>query len=444
MSANSSEETVLTAGASREANGNRLESRNVIAGASAKESLAIALLSYRGNPFCGGQGVYARQLSSALNDLGHRVTVVTGPPYPSLDEGVDEVRLPSLDLYRPGDPFRPDREIQNWIDAAEFGIMCTAGYPEPLTFSLRAWRYLRGHSGDFDVVHDNQCLGYGLLLAARSFPVVATVHHPISVDRRLELAQAPWKRRMGLRRWYHFVGMQGRVARRLSGIITVSQSARDEIKREMRVTGPRVAVIPNGVDHERFRPLPSVRRIRGRIVTTASADVPLKGLSHLLEAVAILRRSHCVELVVIGQPRPDGQVSRMLKRRELAASVKFVHGIDESALVAIYAEAEVAVVPSLYEGFSLPALEAMACGVPVVATSAGALPEVVGQDGETGLIVPPADPTALAGAIRRLLDDPGLRSRIGACGRLRAERLFSWKDAARKTAAEYRRVLAGC
>jgi glycosyltransferase involved in cell wall biosynthesis len=410
----------------------------------ARRPLRVALLTYRGSPQSGGQGVYVRHLSRALTRLGHDVEVMGGPPYPELDEdaGVRLTRLPSLDLYRRERPFRPSRPVADAIDALELATMCVAGFPEPLTFSLRAWRELMRRRADFDVVHDNQCLGYGLLGIQRSgLPLVATIHHPIRIDRRLELAHASGGRRLSLRRWYAFTRMQGRVARRLRNIVTVSKAARGEILREMRVTPERVSVVLNGVDAEVFRPLPGLPRTPGRIVAIASADMPLKGLAPLLRAFAAVRAQRPAELVVVARPRANGPIPRLLDDLGLNGSVRFVCGLTESELVALYAGAEAAVVPSLYEGFSLPAVEAMACGVPLVATTAGALPEVVGGDGEAALLVPPNDAGALARQIVTRLADGDLRCRLGEHGRARVLERFTWDAAARATADQYREAI---
>ncbi len=409
------------------------------------EALRIAVLTYRGNPRSGGQGVYVRHLSRALACLGHRVEVLSGPPYPELDAeaGIGLTRLPSLDLYRPEAPFRAARRVAGGIDLLELATMCVGGFPEPLTFSLRAWRELRRRRAAFDVVHDNQCLAYGLLGIRRAgLPLLATIHHPIQVDRRLELAQATGGRRLTLRRWYAFTRMQGRVARRLPRLVTVSQAARDEIVRELGVRPERVAVIPNGVDAARFRPLPGRPRTPGRIVATASADVALKGLDPLLRAFALVRARQPAELVVVGRPRPNGPIPPLLERLGLNGSVRFVSDVPDAELAELYAGAEAAVVPSLYEGFSLPAVEAMACGVPLVATTAGALPEVVGRDGEAALLVPPGDAGALARGIETLLADGDLRRRLGERGRARALDRFTWEAAALATVDRYREVIA--
>jgi len=413
----------------------------------AAQPLRIALLTYRGNPQSGGQGVYTHYLSRELVALGHSVTVFSGQPYPELAAGVDLVPVPSLDLYRPEDPFRtPDRsEFRDLLDVAEWAIMCTAGFPEPLTFSLRVQRLLREQRDRFDVAHDNQCLGYGILgLVRDGFPLVATLHHPITVDRRLDLAQAgSWERRVTLRRWYGFLRMQKRVVRRLPRILTVSESSAADACREMGARRDRVAVVPVGVDTALFHPLPEVRRVPGRLVTTASADVPMKGLLPLLEALAKVRTERHAELVIVGRPRADSLVPATIARLGLEEAVTVAGVVPAERLVELYAEAEVAVVPSLYEGFSLPAVEAMACGVALVSTTGGALPEVVGRDGETALLVPPGDPGALAVALVRALDDAPLRARLGEAGRLRVLERYSWRATAEATVEQYRAAIAG-
>ncbi|MFD8823415.1 glycosyltransferase family 4 protein [Streptomyces sp. NPDC059605] len=407
--------------------------------------LRIALLTYKGNPFCGGQGVYVRHLARELARLGHVVEVIGAQPYPVLDEGVPLTELPSLDLYRQPDPFRtPKRdEYRDWIDLAEVATMWTGGFPEPLTFSLRARRHLAARRGEFDVIHDNQTLGYGLL-ADLGAPLVTTIHHPITVDRQLELDAADTRRRRAsVRRWYGFTRMQKRVARRLPSVLTVSGSSRQEIVDHLGVRPDRIRVVHIGADTDLWSPDPSVAEIPGRIVTTSSADVPLKGLVHLVDALAKLRadnpRAH---LVVVGKRAEDGPVAQAIERHGLQDAVEFVKGISDAELVDLVRGAQISCVPSLYEGFSLPAAEAMATGTPLVATTGGAIPEVAGPDGETCLAVPPADPGALADALGRLLADPELRARLGAAGRERVLSRFTWKQAAIGTAALYREAIA--
>ncbi|MFF8811868.1 glycosyltransferase family 4 protein [Streptomyces pactum] len=417
--------------------------------------LRVALLTYKGNPFCGGQGVYVRHLSRELARLGHRVEVIGAQPYPVLDpvdDGPGEpgrvtlTELPSLDLYRQPDPFRTPGldEYRDWIDALEVATMWTGGFPEPLTFSLRARRHLAARRGQFDVVHDNQTLGYGLLgLDRAGFPLVTTIHHPITVDRRLELAAAAdWRRRVSVRRWYGFTRMQKRVAGRLPSVLTVSGSSRREIIDDLGVPGHRVHVVPIGADTRLFSPDPAVPEVPGRIVTTSSADVPLKGLVHLVEALAKVRTEQPdAHLVVVGKRPSDGPVAAAMERFGLQDAVRFVKGISDAELVDLIRGAQIACVPSLYEGFSLPAAEAMATGTPLVATTGGAIPEVAGPDGETCLAVPPGDSQALAAALTRLLGDDALRRRLGTAGRERVLSRFTWEQAARGTVEHYRAAI---
>ncbi|WP_411147239.1 glycosyltransferase family 4 protein [Streptomyces sp. A30] len=411
--------------------------------------LRIALLTYKGNPFCGGQGVYVRHLSRELARLGHTVEVIGSQPYPVLDEGHDErlslTELPSLDLYRHPDPFRTPKsgEYRDWIDALEVGTMWTGGFPEPLTFSLRARRHLRARRGEFDVVHDNQTLGYGLL-GDIGAPLITTIHHPITVDRRLELDAAQGvRRRFSVRRWYGFTRMQKRVARRLSSVLTVSATSRQEIVDDLGVRDDRIHVVHIGADTDLFSPDPSVPVVPGRIVTTSSADVPLKGLVFLVEALAKIRTERPdAHLVVVGKRPEEGPVAQAVERYGLQGAVEFVKGITDAELVDLVRSAEVACVPSLYEGFSLPAAEAMATGTPLLATTGGAIPEVAGRDGETCLAVPPGDSEALAAGLSRLLSDPDLRARLGAAGRERVLARFTWARAAEGTVARYREAMA--
>jgi glycosyltransferase involved in cell wall biosynthesis len=405
-------------------------------------SLRIALLSYRSKPHSGGQGVYVRALSRELTELGHRVEVLSGQPYPELDDGVALTRVPSLDLYREPDPFRTPRpaEFRDAIDVLEWAAMCTAGFPEPLTFSLRAARDLLPRAAQFDVVHDNQSLGYGLLRLQRAgVPVVATVHHPVAIDRRLDLAAAPTlRRRLTLHRWYGFTAMQGRVLRRLDAATTVSESSRTDIETEMGLPAAGIEVIPVGIDPDVFTPSGGPRDPDSIVVTT-SADVPLKGLVHLLEALAKLRTERPVRLTVVGTARPGGPAEAALDRLALRDAVVFTGPVPEAELVGLLQRAAVVAIPSLYEGFSLPAIEAMACATPLVTTDAGALPEVVGN--EAGLRVKAGDVEQLTAALQRVLDSPALGEQLGRAGRRRVLDSYTWRATARRTAAWYAEVM---
>ncbi|MDX6266739.1 MAG: hypothetical protein QOD70_1479 [Frankiales bacterium] len=402
--------------------------------------LRIALLSYRSKPHCGGQGVYVRHLSRELANLGHDVEVLSGPPYPVLDDGVRLTQLPSLDLYREPDPFRVPwpSEFRSWVDALEFGIMCTAGFPEPLTFSLRAYQELKQRDVLPDVIHDNQTLGYGMLLMQRAgMPIIANVHHPITVDKQLDLAATHWRKKPSKLRWYGFLKMQKRVIQRMPTLVTVSENSFVDIVRDFEVDAAKMRVIPVGVEHDVFVP-PTLPRVPGRIVATASADHPLKGIVPLLEAAAKLRTERDIEVVIVGKAQEGGAAAKTIERLGLEDTVRFMTGLPEQELVDVFGSANVGVVPSLYEGFSLPAIELMSCATPLVATTAGALPEVVG---DAALSVPPGDTEALAAALKRVIDDAAYAAELGQKGRDRVMAKYTWPSVARQTAQWYRDYL---
>jgi glycosyltransferase involved in cell wall biosynthesis len=401
----------------------------------------VALLSYRSKPHCGGQGVYVRHLSRELVRLGHEVEVFSGQPYPDLDEGVRLTKVPSLDLYREPDPFRTPRraELRDLVDVQEVATMWCGHFPEPRTFSRRVLRVLRERAGEFDIVHDNQTLGSALLgvEAATGLPLVASIHHPISIDREIDLRSAPtWQRRASLRRWYAFVRMQARVARGMRLVLTPSESSRRDVVSEFGVDPDRVRVVLLGVEDD-FVP-PTEPRVPGRILAMASADAPLKGIATLLEAFAKLRteRPH-LTLTLVTNPRPGGRTEQLLDELSIREHVTFVHGLSTPELVGLMGSAELACVPSLYEGFSLPTAELMATATPLVVSRAGAIPEVVGPDGLCADQVTPGDVGELAAAVGALLDDPERRARYGAAGRRRVEELFSWRAVATATATAY-------
>ena len=408
--------------------------------------MRIALLSYRSKTHCGGQGVYVRHLSRGLVELGHDVEVFSGQPYPEgLDPRVHLTKVPSLDLYREPDPFRVPRpsEIHDRIDLQELLTTWTAGFPEPKTFTLRVARILSERRADFDVVHDNQSLGTGLLqIAAMGLPVVATVHHPVTRDKVVDVAAARWWRKPLVRRWYEFAEMQKQVARQIPELLTVSSSSATDIAEDFGVSPGQLHVIPLGVNTELFRPADN--RVRGRIIAIASADVPLKGISHLLHAVARLRGERNLDVQLVSKLEPNGPTEKLIAELGVSDIVHSSSGLSDEELAALLASAEVACIPSLYEGFSLPAVEAMASGTPIVASRAGALPEVVGDDGRCARLVTPGDVDDLTRALGELLDSPAQRHRLGVAGRRRALDVFSWASVAAQTVSVYQRAMATC
>lgn len=409
--------------------------------------MRIALLSYRSKPHVGGQGVYIRHLSRELAKLGHTVEVFSGQPYPDLDlegEGVTLTKVPSLGLYEEPNPFGNPKlsEIRDRIDVEEWARMRTGAFPEPLTFAKRVLKVLAERQDDFDIVHDNQTLATPLLRIEPELglPLVTTIHHPISFDARIEMKSAQgWRKKFGVWRWYSFVKMQAKVAAQLRHVITPSDNSKRDILTDFGVPSDRVQTVHLGVPEE-FVP-PTAPRVPGRILAMASADAPLKGIAFLLEAFAKLRTERDLELVLVSKPKNGGLTEQLIEKLAIGDHVRFVNGISDAELVELMGSAEIACVPSLYEGFSLPTAELMACGTPLVVSRAGAIPEVVGPDDLCAAQVTPGDTEELEQAIAALLDDPERRARYSAAGRARVEEHFSWRAVAERMTALYQQTI---
>ncbi len=403
--------------------------------------MRIALLSYRGNMYCGGQGIYAACLAREWQRLGHEVHVIAGPPLPSLEPGIPLHVIPNQNVFGVKHPewARREKPLELlWpLNLWELGVSRFGVFPEMQTFGLRlllAWKRLHARHR-FDIVFDNQCLSWGLLgIRATGVPVVSVIHHPLHIDREADFAIDPSLRKKLKRTLYFPLFMQERVARRLDRIVTVSEASRREIERYFGIPEKDVDVVYNGTDTEIFRPIPGTPKQTDLLFVGRSEDRK-KGIGTLLEAMTLLPESVTLK-IVDGRIPEDGLVPRFVRHHRLEHRVRVLDRMLElPELVEQYSTARVAIVPSFFEGFGFPASEAMACGLPVVANAAGALPEVVGSDGEAGILVPPRDPRALAGAIRKILAEPEAAERMGAAARRRVERVFRWSDAAAGLAA---------
>ena len=406
--------------------------------------LKICLLGYRSNPYSGGQGIYIKFLSKALVDAGHSVDVISGEPYPELDDSVRLIKLPGLNLFEADNhvaALRP-RHLLSYTDFFEWFSMLTGGFPEPYTFGRRLVQYFKQHRPDYDIVHDNQSLCFGTLqLQKMSVPIITTIHHPITSDLRIALQSAEtWKLRLLIKRWYSFLKMQKRVVKQLDNLVTVSHASRRDIATDFAIAETKLNIIHNGIDTSVFRPIPAIEPDEFNVMATASADVPLKGLDYLIRAISILANEIPeLKLTVLGKLKEDGKTAKLIRQLGLENRIHFYSGLSSQEIAELYAKASCAVVPSIYEGFGLPAGEAMACGVPVITTNGGALPEVVG---DAGITVQTRDHIALADAIRTLLGDSNLRHTLAAKGRSRILELFSWEVAASDMVQLYREVVS--
>ena len=404
--------------------------------------LRILMPSYRSHPYTGGQGIYMRLVTKAMTELGHTVEVLSGQPYPILDEGVGLTKLPSLDLYSYEsilDAFRLSL-FKEPINLYEWLSHLSGGFSEPYTFGERMAVWGKKNYKNYDVVHDNQTLAYGLLkLRDLGLPVVGTIHHPITMDKRIDIEHADTLTLKILKwRWYSFLKMQIKVARKLDPIIVVSENTRKDLIKDFKIESKKTRKVLHGIDHETFHPIPSINRKNNQLITTASADVPLKGLIFLIRAYAdLLKEFPDLELLVIGRLR-EGPTDQELKKEGIKETVKFISDLTGRQIAELYAESTIAVSPSVYEGFGFPAGEAMSCGIPLISTNGGSLPEVVG---DAAIVVPHSNPKALKDAIKLLLKSPEKRLDLGNKGRKRVLEKFTWKRAAKELVEVYREAI---
>ena len=404
--------------------------------------MRIGILSYRSHPYSGGQGIYIKHLSKALSDRGHQVSVLSGPPYPELDESVELIKIPSLGLFETQNRmssfglnllFRP-------LDLYEWLTVMTGGFPEPYTFGKRVLKYIKHNKSDFEIILDNQSLSGSLLRIQEILPLVVTIHHPITKDHKLEMQNATnWKEKLSSKRWHNFLPMQKRVAPKLKKIICVSKPSKKDVVEEFHVDPNRIEVILNGIDINTFSPCSFDKREENEIITTASADIPLKGLKYLIKALPkILHSFPKTTLTVIGKSPNNSEVSKLIEELNLSNVITFRSGISEKEIVDLYHSSELAVIPSLYEGFGFGAGEAMACGVPLISTHSGGLEEVVG---DAALKIMPSSAEEIEKAVIKLFNNPEDMRKLSIKGRQRMEEIFDWKIAASSYESSFKAVI---
>ncbi len=404
--------------------------------------MKICILCYRGNPYSGGQGIYLKYIAEEMVRQGHEIHIVVGPPYPTIIEGVHVHYIHNNEYYIKGGTGFINREspfdIFKLLNLYEYSATRLGAFSEISTFSFRAFVLVRKlhEKYGFDVIHDNQCLGYGLLLMkSLGIPVIATIHHPLTVDMENVLERASSFRNKLKGVMFYPVLMQRIVSKRLDHIITVSEDSRRRIRMDFGVPLEMQTVVYNGMDTDVFKPLKGIRKKKNQILFVGNVEDGKKGFVYL--ARAMKRVKSPVVLTVVDGGAPHRRITMELVRRlGINDRIRFTGKASTADLVKLYSESEFAVVPSVYEGFGLPAAEAMACGISVISSDGGALPEVVG---DAGVIVPARDEVALASAIDDLMCDKKKKKELGVMGRERIQREFRWQNAVVQMIGVYRR-----
>ena len=404
------------------------------------QKLNIAILSYRSARFGGGQGVYIRDISFALSLMGHRVDVISGPPYPELHDGIKLIELPGLNLF---ETFSFRDRLNKFIkkksktndDYYEFFSTLIGGFPELRTFGNRANKFLDSNK-DYDIIIDNQSISYGMIEIQKRFPLVEIIHHPITFDFKFELASTKKiKYKISRYLWYSFLIMQKKVAPKLKTIVTPSKSSKNGIVGEFNCKSSNITVINNGLDYEEFAPISNIERNKNRLITTASADVALKGLDFSLKALKLLKKNNPkIHLIIIGAPKKNGHTEKLIKKLNIEDNVIFKKNISKEKIRELYSTSSIAIVSSLYEGFGYPVIEAMSCEVPLIATNTSSIPELVRS---YGILIDPKDEKKLSINIEKVLNNYDDYKDNAIKGRQHVIETFNWS----KITAEYEKIL---
>ena len=404
------------------------------------QKLNIAILSYRSARFGGGQGVYIRDISFALSLMGHRVDVISGPPYPELHDGIKLIELPGLNLF---ETFSFRDRLNKFIkkksktndDYYEFFSTLIGGFPELRTFGNRANKFLNSNK-DYDIIIDNQSISYGMIEIQKRFPLVEIIHHPVTFDFKFELASTKKiKYKISRYLWYSFLIMQKKVAPKLETIVTPSKSSKNGIVAEFNCKSSNITVINNGLDYEEFAPISNIERNKNRLITTASADVALKGLDFSLKALKLLKKNNPkIHLIIIGAPKKNGHTEKLIKNLSIEDNVVFKKNISKEKIKELYSTSSIAIVSSLYEGFGYPVIEAMSCEVPLIATNISSIPELVRS---YGILIDPKDEKKLSFNIEKVLNNYDDYKDNAIKGRQHVIETFNWS----KITAEYEKIL---
>jgi glycosyltransferase involved in cell wall biosynthesis len=412
--------------------------------------MKICFLMYQGNMYSGGQGVYLHYLTRELARMGHEVHVIAGPPYPTLDDAVITHRITDYSYwtyhhYKKEWVFeRPPLSYFHPVNLYDFISTRIALSSLLANFSVRAYFKLRELAREhrFDIVHDNQTLSYGVWAAkATGFALVATIHHPLSYDLKNQLRQAKTTYEKARRILWSPWMMQEMTAKRADRIIVVSETSRMDVEAAFDLDPAKVRTVHNGIDTDTFRPLLGVERQPDKLLYVGNSEDRNKGARFFLKALDLLKDDIDFRVTFVDNFKHNLKLApRLVDEYGLNSRVDFTGRISTEDLVRHYNEAKLLVTSSVHEGFGLPLAEAMSCGAPVLGTEIGAYREIV-EHGDSGWLVPPSDPEALADAIRMLWNDPGLRQRLGEGGRKRILAKFNWRKAAQETLAVYEEIV---
>lgn len=407
-----------------------------------KKPLKIALLSYRSHPNCGGQGIYIQQLSQELKKAGHEVTVISGKPYPNLTQDIHLIKLPGLNLLDAQKMFPKKwwHIFKSWANFYEWSYTQTGKFIEPAAFGLRLQKFFQKSRFKFDILHDNQSLSFASLELQNKYPFLTTIHHPITKDRYFALKESTGLiNKFAIKRWYRFLRMQKEVAKNLKNILTVSEISKNDIVSDFEVNPTKIKVLPLGIDTDLFSPQENTNTQAMHILCISNAQSKTKGLIYLLQALkALVKIYPAMRLTIVGKIPAQSLCGIYIKKHNLLPHIRNLSGINQEQLIHLYRIHQIVVIPSVYEGFCIPALEALSMGKAIIGTYTGGIPNIVGN---CGLLVSPGSANALVDKISFLLDNPKKIQELSKLARQRAITHFQWESIVNDLVHIYRKTI---
>lgn len=406
-------------------------------------SLKIALLSYRSDPFSGGQGIYIKNISEALHNRGHEITIFSGNPLPEVNKAIKVVRIETPGFFETFDSLERLKIFtsleKNRLNFMDFFETFTGTFTEPVFFGERLVKnkYFQETVDEFDIFHDNQSIS--------SYPetvlkkLVTTLHHPIHVDKEIDLTtEKSFLTRLSIKRWYSFLNFQKKNLKAVKKVISPSLSSKNDICRYFDYPSKNISVIWNGInlDDCKFHQRES---FNANFVTIISADVPMKNLKTVLKALYLLKQEGInAKLTIVGDLREDN--NKLIDRLGLTKEITYKSKLPRKQLIQSLNNADIGIAPSKYEGFGFPLVEMIATGLPVIVSDKASLPELAGN---AGLIFNSSDSNDLKEKMKELIENAALRNKVTENSKLRRDDFFGWDEYAKKLEDLYKEIISG-
>ena len=406
-------------------------------------SLKIALLSYRSDPFSGGQGIYIKNISEALHNRGHEITIFSGNPLPEVNKAIKVVRIETPGFFETFDSLERLKIFtsleKNRLNFMDFFETFTGTFTEPVFFGERLVKnkYFQETVDEFDIFHDNQSIS--------SYPetvlkkLVTTLHHPIHVDKEIDLAsEKSFLSRLSIKRWYSFLNFQKKNLKAVKKVISPSLSSKNDICHYFDYPSKNISVIWNGInlDDCKFHQRES---FNANFVTIISADVPMKNLKTVLKALYLLKQDGLnAKLTIVGDLREDNK--KLIDRLGLTNEITYKSKLPRKQLIQSLNNADIGIAPSKYEGFGFPLVEMIATGLPVIVSDKASLPELAGN---AGLIFNSSDSNDLKEKMKELIENAALRNKVAENSKLRRDDFFGWDEYAKKLEDLYKEIISG-